>query len=858
MAASTGTRVVLLTAGAQLLAGLAGVMVGDPATGRMAKWLAVTLALWFATSAVVLLAGGRSDRRAVYLGTTFLIIGASFCPRFPADLAAALPPLVGVPLRLLVSVQSDTLLPLYLGLFARSFPERRRGPRGARAIDVGLVIVGVLGGILLVSRLWPIAGHGGLLAALGRIEGEGAHLILCPLVLVPALVGARAASLIERRRSRVFLAALILGIGPIALEILMEALLPEYREFVRRRDIRPVYQLTLYPLLASVPFTTAYAVLVGKVLDVRLIARRALQYALARYSTLAMALVPFAALCAYLYRHRETTVASLFSGAQVTVLAAVTAAGVAALRYRHRVLDAVDRRFFRERYDARQLLTLLVDQVRGVPSHAALADLVAHGIDRALHLEGVALLAADPTTGLLADPLGKVRPLDPSSRLAQLIASSPEPLAADLEAPISALKRLPEEERYWLGDGRFQLLMPLVSTDGSLLGVLALGEKKSGLPFLKEDRQLLAAIAHSAALALELQLLRRHGREALAGAPGEAPADLPTSAPAMECGECGSLSLPGSPRCSACGRAVEPAGVPYILPGKFRFEARIGAGGMGIVYRAVDLALGRPVAVKTLRRLSPEDAVRLRREARTAAAVSHPNLAFVYGVETWRGTPMLILEYLEGGTLAERLARGSLSADETVELGIAMAGALERLHGADILHRDIKPTNIGYTRDDTPKLMDFGIARTSFDPRPEGGSPAALAGDLASLHPTLLWSLDEAGEGSSRRLIGTLFYVPPEALGGAPPDPTFDLWSLCLVLYECVAGVRVFSGSDVKAILRAIRSAGIPDIRHYRPDCPSVLSDFFARGLNRNPELRLASAAELRRQLEEVQRKLAA
>jgi len=298
--------------------------------------------------------------------------------------------------------------------------------------------------------------------------------------------------------------------------------------------------------------------------------------------------------------------------------------------------------------------------------------------------------------------------------------------------------------------------------------------------------------------------------------------------------------------------------VPYILPGKFRFEARIGAGGMGIVYRAVDLALGRPVAVKTLRRLSPEDAVRLRREARTAAAVSHPNLAFVYGVETWRGTPMLILEYLEGGTLAERLARGSLSADETVELGIAMAGALERLHGADILHRDIKPTNIGYTRDDTPKLMDFGIARTSFDPRPEGGSPAALAGDLASLHPTLLWSLDEAGEGSSRRLIGTLFYVPPEALGGAPPDPTFDLWSLCLVLYECVAGVRVFSGSDVKAILRAIRSAGIPDIRHYRPDCPSVLSDFFARGLNRNPELRLASAAELRRQLEEVQRKLAA
>jgi hypothetical protein len=851
------TKLVVSIATAQVLAGLAGSLLGLPKGGHFPSWVAVVMELSFGSGAALLLLGGRSDRRALHLGVTFLVIASAYCARFIEQLAQVAPAALAAVFDLLRLAFTGVLIPVYLGLFARDFPEVPLSDKSRRAMDRALSTLAVGGGVLMLapvaSQLFPNPAFA-LLRGLAR---SGAFFIFVLPALALAILKTRRAGLIERRRARVFLAGLTLGFCPALLEVLLEAASPSYFQFSIRPEVRRVINLVIFPLLASVPFTTAYAVLIHKVLDVRLIARRALQHALARGSTLAMALVPFAALSAYLYRERGATLAELFSGTRVMVLAAMTATGVLAQHYRQRVLETVDRRFFRERYDARQLLTLLVHQVQSAPHHAALADLVTHGIDRALHLEGVALLGADPASGLLADPLGKVRPLDPTSPLAALAASSREPLTVDLEAPQSAGRRLAEEERHWIADGGFHLLVPLASTDGSLLGAIALGGKKSGLPFLKEDRQLLATIATGAALALELQQLRRRHGEARAEGSGEA-VELPTSAPAMECSGCGTLFLPQSALCSGCGRPLETATVPYILPGKFRFEARIGAGGMGVVYRAVDLALGRPVAVKTLRRLSPEDALRLRREARTAASVSHPNLAFVYGVETWRGTPMLILEYLEGGTLAERLETRSLLPHETVELGTAMAGALERLHASDILHRDIKPSNIGYSRDGTPKLMDFGIARASFDPRQESGRPGSSPGDLASLHPTLLSGLGDLATGSSQRLVGTLFYLPPEALGGAPPDPTFDLWSLSLVLYECMAGVRVFSGSDLAAILRAIRSAGVPDIRHYRPDCPSVLSDFFARNLNRNPAQRAPTAAELRRQLEEVQRKLAA
>jgi serine/threonine protein kinase len=295
--------------------------------------------------------------------------------------------------------------------------------------------------------------------------------------------------------------------------------------------------------------------------------------------------------------------------------------------------------------------------------------------------------------------------------------------------------------------------------------------------------------------------------------------------------------------CTRCSRKLEQTRVPYVLPGKFRFEKRVGVGGMGIVYRGADLALGRHVALKTLRRVSPEDALRLRREARAAAAVTHPHLAAVYGLETWQGTPFLVMELLEGGTLADRIEKGALPVGETVELGIAMAAALAHLHAADILHRDIKPSNIGFTRDGIAKLMDFGIARMVYDLDRDGRGLPETEGSLPS---GSTWQPAE----SASRLVGTLGYLSPEALDGEAPDPSFDLWSLGVVLYECLLGRKLFAGGEPQQIMARIRAAKLPELPPSAAPHAEALNELFRHMLNRSRSRRPATALAFGKRLQ--------
>lgn len=215
---------------------------------------------------------------------------------------------------------------------------------------------------------------------------------------------------------------------------------------------------------------------------------------------------------------------------------------------------------------------------------------------------------------------------------------------------------------------------------------------------------------------------------------------------------------------------------------------------MGVVYRASDLQLGQPRAVKTLTRLEPVMVARLRREARAMARVSHPNLATLFGVETDGGAPMLVMECLEGGTLAERIESGAMPLLQVLDIGLALAGALAALHESGILHRDIKPSNIGFTADRIAKLLDFGLAKVL----PSGAD--GVATDVGST-----WSLS-ASLGGVR---GTPAYLSPAVLSGQPPTPADDCWALSVTLLEACTRTNPFKAPTIAAtVSRVLTDAG--------------------------------------------------
>jgi serine/threonine protein kinase len=238
------------------------------------------------------------------------------------------------------------------------------------------------------------------------------------------------------------------------------------------------------------------------------------------------------------------------------------------------------------------------------------------------------------------------------------------------------------------------------------------------------------------------------------------------------------------------------------------------------------------------------------------ANVMHPNLALIYGAEHWKGTPLLIFEYLEGGTLLDSLRSGALAIEEAIGLGTLLADALERVHASGVTHRDIKPSNIGYTSDGVPKLLDFGLAAILDRSRDTGAPRAALPTD-PGLIEELTWGLHPSASLTlTQQLIGTPLYLSPEALAGLAPEPSFDLWSLSMVLYEAVAGCHPLAGGAIIDVVKRIQRGAIPDVRDFRHDCPASFAEFLNDALSLVVNDRPTTAAALRTRLRSVHHSL--
>jgi serine/threonine protein kinase/Tol biopolymer transport system component len=279
--------------------------------------------------------------------------------------------------------------------------------------------------------------------------------------------------------------------------------------------------------------------------------------------------------------------------------------------------------------------------------------------------------------------------------------------------------------------------------------------------------------------------------------------------------------------------------------GPYEVLALLGAGGMGEVYKARDTRLDRLVAVKVLPGAASDDATaaaRFEREARAIAAVNHPNICAIHDVGTAdlisaQRVAFIVMELLEGETLHERLSKGPLDVRTLLEHGVALAEALDAAHARGLIHRDLKPGNIFVTSRGVPKMLDFGLAKA-----------------IASSDAPTQYTAPITGRGVA---VGTVAYMSPEQLRGAALDARTDIFSLGLVLYEMAAGRRAFSGSTDAVVASAILHAEPPSIGRSRPDFPARLDDAILKALEKDPDLRYQSAAELRAELKRVQKSTA-
>ena len=704
----------------------------------------------FLLCAVLLLVGGRLDHRARLMGAVFLVIASSFWAPF-AGIGWILP---------------ETLLPALMWAFAREFPRAARRTRLDELARLAVPLSAAIGTGLWIANLPPVIEW---LPYLGR-RHVVVYWAIVSLLALPALAAiawrARDAVGDESKRARLLIAGILIGVAPIPLDVVIETLWPAARRF--GDDHRVGLGIVVYTFLLSMPFSVTWAVLAKRALDVRTVVRASYRRLLTRRLLAAATAAPLAALGWTFFSQPDRTVEAVIAtpGARLSV-AALGAAALATV-CRRRLLVHLDAWVFPETQDHGRLLSAAGSELMQAATVSRVGEVVAETVRRACGAPATMMTLAetvDAYTGPGTVPSVAAPPLPRASAVAFMLESARQPILVDPHDPASVFHLLPASDAGWVVATEAAAVAPVPGPGTELDGLLVVGRRLDDRPLSPEALEFVRTMGSTAGLAAARL------RSALSS---RSPFDAP---PAGECPVCGLVAKPGDGdgrQACGCGADYVQALVPSLLAGKFRLERRLGAGGMGVVYLAQDADLHRHVAVKTLPVAAVQGLVRLRREGRAMAAMAHPAIAQIHGVETWRGRPLLVVEYLAGGTLAARLDQGPLSDEQAVGIAITVAEALTALHDAGYVHGDVKPSNVGFASvDGAVKLLDFGLAR-----------------------------LAEDGDGLAG---GTVPYLSPEVLRGAPAGAADDVWALCVVLHEMLTGTRPFAGGSAKGLADRIR-----------------------------------------------------
>ena len=633
----------------------------------------------------------------------------------------------------------------------------------------------------------------------------------------------------EKRRVRVLMA----GTAASALAAMSLVWIDSFlgRAHLRESSLEILLFFVIVPFTAACPLSLAYAILRHRVLGISIIIRQGLQYVLARGAIIGLVPALGGVLVVDLILNRDQPLADIFRRRGWVYTAA---AGLSLLAYwnRRKWLDAIDRRFFRERYDAQRLLREVLEEVRSAREFESVAPRVAERLERAFHPELVAVMVRRPDEPeyrpIVSVPGGPALPsLSAETKLAGLLRVLGKPLEVTHAGAAWLDQRLPREEIELLRQARIDLLVPIVTTAGGEEALLALGMKRSEEPYTREDQEFLEGIAASMALLIERTV------------PEEERPTL-TSQAFRECPECGLCYESTSKTCREDGAGLMALAGPRTLAGRYRLERRRGHGGMGTVYQATDGELGRQVAIKLVREdwSNRADALqRFRREARAAATFAHPNVVTVhdYGIEA-DSRAFLVMELLQGVTLQDEIRRrGQLAPSRVVEILRGVCAAVEAAHRHHLIHRDLKPANIFLARSpegsgEVVKVLDFGIAKF-------------LASEDDSV-PT-----QTRGETHAGALVGTPAYMSPERLLGKELDALSDLWALGVVAYEALTGALPFALAE-SDWQRAIIAGEYTPLSAHWTSPPASLEKLFARCFSTDRGKRPQSAAEFFSELE--------
>lgn len=538
-----------------------------------------------------------------------------------------------------------------------------------------------------------------------------------------------------------------------------------------------------------IPVSFAYAIAKHHVFDITVALRRGVQYLLAQNALRGLVSLPLLALAAGIVRHRNEPIGQLLLSHSRYLYLAVGAA--LSLQFRGQLSRWIDRRFFREAYDRERMLLNLMSDAERLDSGSTVSKLVSHELQSAFHPTCLFVWyreAAASNLTLAYSSGGYIH-------TAQLSLDSPLAMLARrasgvIELPVIDGGALPNADRAWLDEAGVRLIVPMIGADHYLAGMLMLGDKKSEEPYSPDDLTLLRAIARQIAVGRENMRLkervdqdRRIRHDVLA--------HLETRHVSLlkECPSCGACYDASASTCASDGAELQLSlPVERTIDGKYRLDRLLGKGGMGAVYEAADLRLGRAVAMKIMlgRAFGDRHALRrFEREAQASARLAHPNIVTVFDFGAAGATgAYIVMELVRGRTLRAELERpGRVPPQRAAHWFEQICAAVAAAHRERIVHRDLKPENVMIVdaAAGSVKVLDFGLAKiTSLDAE------------------------DSAGLTQPGVVIGTAGYMAPEQLTAGTMDERTDIFALGVMAAETVTGQRPFRGRTSSELLTAI------------------------------------------------------